>query len=264
MEKKKSVGKYILVFEPKYVNNQYAISFDVAGNASVVMTNKYTDTPCGSRAKVKKNSLSDIDRVTASTPDLRTLFEECVPKTMFSYHGNNLHKMFIGYMYNGRMRTLNCVINNPDLVAKLNLVQGSRIYDDAGISAMIKLAVDSDEFYRFIVKQKNESSTSLSGSVISMLSALKAAKREEAQYEQSQIVESLHDELTHYKEYREFFLLTGDYKYKLEADKKRLQSIREEAVAYAGNKTPFQREERIEADMEQLSFFDCVPKTLRK
>ncbi|MBQ7136717.1 MAG: hypothetical protein IJO43_01915 [Bacilli bacterium] len=264
MEKKNSVGKYILVFEPKYVNNQCAISFDVAGNASVVMTNKYTDTPCGSKAKVKKNCLSDIDRITASTPDLKTLFEECVPKTIFSYYGNNLHKMFIGYMHNGRMRTLNYVINNPELVAKLNLVQGSRIYDHAGISSMINLAVDSDEFYRFILKEKNESSTNLSSPVISMLSALKVARREEDQYEQSQIVESLHGQLTYYKEYRELFLLTGHYQDKLAADKKRLETLKTEVCTYASSQNHHQLHEVVQPNMEQLSFFDEMSKVKRK
>ena len=115
MENKKSVGRYNLIFEPSYVSYQYALTFN-GDTIDINKVNKYKDIICGSKSKVKKNSLSEIDRITTTMPDLSSFFKKYVPNDIFSYYQSNLHKIFIGYMYNDYMYSFKPVFNNPKLL----------------------------------------------------------------------------------------------------------------------------------------------------
>ena len=262
MEKKNSVGRYSLIFEPKYVTHQYAVSFDNVGNSSVVAVNKYSDTPCGTKAKVKKNSLSEIDRVTAACPDLDTFFKTHVPAGIFMYQGNNLHKMFIGYMRNNYMYNLNYIINNPELLSKLDLVSGSRIYDADGINSMIRLITTSENngFLDFIVKEKREKSTGLSSETINLAALFRNAEICGDSYiERDELRRNLEEKLGSYKEYREMFLLQMHYQDKLAAERLRLEQLRSEATSVVSPRvepTPF---EGTYTEGEQLSLFGEEP-----
>ena len=102
MENKKSVGKYMLIFEPRYDFYQYAVRFTTNGDVDVRKVRKYTDEMVEVKnGKVLKNTLADIDRVLTPLTDLRQFFDSYVSPGIFRYRGDNLHKMFIGYKYNG-------------------------------------------------------------------------------------------------------------------------------------------------------------------
>ena len=264
------MGRYSLIFEPKYVTNQYAVSFDNVGNSTITRINKYSDTPVD-KGKLKKNNLSEIDRITASCEDLSAFFKEYVPSSFFMYCGNNLHKMFIGYMYNKRMYTVPYIINNPELLEKMKFVSsdGVRVNDVAGITAYLDfIKEDTDnKFLRFILQQSKEKTTALSTSTIELIGLYKSAFSCCDYGEAGMLRRDLETRLGSYKEYREMFLLHHHYQDKLAADKKRLEELKNEAVIAASK--PKQAQPIFEGAYDtgvQLTFFDDLPpqKTISK
>lgn len=260
MEKKGSLNSYSLIFEPKYSSGQYAIRFDNVGNPIITRINKYSDTIYNGKSKIKKNSLSDIDRITASKPSLEAFFKEYVPEVLFRYHPSDLHKMFIGRMYNGYMINFKYVINNPKLLSKLDLVSGSKIYDYEGINSMIELIRSSKNngFMRFVISEKKEKKTNISNDTITLALQVRSADDcIESASDRIALKRNLEEKLTSYKEYREMFLLQSHYQDKLEADKKRLENLKTEAV-----KTVLKPQENITG--EQLTMFGFEPQKVKR
>lgn len=234
---KKSPGKYILVFEPKYAYHQFALYFTSSNDVQITRIKKFTDLDYQSNKPVKKNLLGDIDRIMTSCSDLNEFFKKYVDPNVFSYYGYNLHNMFVAYKNNGKIRTLNYSINNPQLNKKLELVEGSKFTDKTSISNLINFAVDTDEkneFLTFISERKNKFLTGLTDETYDMLIDLNSYLRANANYSDSgvlmpsiELTNKLSYKLTSYKEYRELYLLKQAYIGKLNLEKQILEKEKE-------------------------------------
>ncbi len=228
--------KYMLVFEPIYDSSQYAIHFE-EGGATVTRIKKYTDKALdvGAKGQVKKNLLVEIDKAVASMPNLEVLFQKYVNPSIFNYRRNNLHKIFIGYLYNNYMYTLDLSLNNKELLDKLGLVTNNMIHDRDGINGLINLILDNnDGFYKYIEQMHNAKKTKLSSSTFEVICKLKYFERQKIIACDTEICnefeynkEFLKASLTSYKEYRELFLLRQGYIKKLEKEREILEEKKE-------------------------------------
>lgn len=267
MEKKKNIGKYMLIFEPKYVSYQYAIRFTTNGDVDVKRIHKYTDEMLDVKGgKAKKNVLVDIDKVLTPLTDLRSFFNNYVSTGIFRYNGDNLHKMFIGYKYNGKMYSLDYSLNNVELYDKLSFVEGSTINDYYGKRKAINLILNSEDnsFLSFMNKSARERKTHLSDVTINIANQMKAASNFDSYHEFSELESDLECRLTSYKEYREMFLLRQRYLEEMENKKIILKSLKEEALSTSQQLNP----NFVPIEGKQLSLFDLdyegSPKILKK
>lgn len=261
MENKSSVGKYILMFEPKYVYYQYAVHFTPSGDVQITKVQKYSDKPYDLKEKstVKKNTLGGIDQITTAVSDLRSFFKEYVPSSIFSYYGDNLHKMFIGYKYQERMYSMNYILNDQNLSSRLEFLNGSKIYDYVGRQQMIDLIMHSsnNSFLNFVSKEKQEGNTNLSNRTFDIASRLRMSiDSMEGFPEISELSNLLDEQLTYYKDYREMYLLNKHYQDYLEEEKIRLEKIKNTATKVSENK--------VSSEYEQLSLFDMPPMKIKK
>ena len=272
MEKKNSIAKYMLVFEPLYVTYQYAVGFTNDGDVDVRRIQKYSDIPLDSKRPVKKNLLGDIDKFLTPLEDVNSFFKTYVNPDTFSYYGNNLHKMFIGYKYNGSMYTLDYVVNNKELNSRLSFVQGSKINDYLDKRKAINLILNSENntFLMFMNNSFRNKQTNLSSITVNIANRLKMASNMGSYHEYEELDMELEDRLTSYKEYREMFLLRQRYIEYLELEKEKLRVIKENTLK-GKNPTLEQPKENHFGPIytgEQLSFFDNYdgdePKTLIK
>ena len=262
---KKSPGKYILVFEPRYASTQYAVYFKSNGDTEITEIKKYSDVDYKDGKTIKKNTLKDIDSILTSYTDLEQFFKEKVDSKIFTYFGNNLHKMFIAYKSNGKIRTLNHSINNPQLNKKLDSVEGSKFTDRVSISNLINFAVDVDEknrFLTFVNEQKQQHKTCLTDDVCSMLIELRRYKiAKETGYDSGilfsslELTDRLTEKLTSYKEYRELYLLKQSYMEKLKSEKQMLEQSKQKLTTPKSN--PFEMNRNL-PDYEQLNIFGEV------
>lgn len=273
MEKKNSIAKYMLIFEPIYVTHQYAVSFTNDGDVDVRRIQKYSDIPLDSKKPVKKNLLGDIDKFLTPLEDLSSFFKTYVNPNIFSYYGNNLHKMFIGYKYNGSMYTLNYVVNNSELNSRLSFVEGSKINDYLGKRKAINLILNSenDTFLMFMNNSFRNRQTNLSSVTVNIANQMKMASSMGSYHEYEELEMELEDRLTSYKEYREMFLLRQRYIEFLDEEKEKLKVIKEKTLKEEAKKEVVQPKEGFFGPVytgEQLSFFDGyngdTPKSLIK
>ena len=259
MEKKSSVGKYILICEPKYVYHQLAIQYKPNGSTEITKIKKYTDIVHGVQGekKIKKNTLSDIDRITTSCYDLYDFFDKHVDSKIYSPYRDGLHKIFIGYMRNGSMKTLNCVFNDDKLNAKQTFVDGNKIYDYIEIEQCMDLIKDPDSsFTSFMIDSYNRRETGISKDTINLTTKFRYLAKVLTNHCDSGVLESyqyaekeLLEKLISYKEYREMFLLRGRYIQKLEQDKRELE-IAKQTIMSSGFFQPVNEE-----IYEQLTLF---------
>lgn len=271
---KKSPGKYVLVFEPKYAYHQFAVYFSSDNRVQITKIKKFTDLSFDKEKTVKKNLLGDIDKKMTSCSDLNEFFKKYIDPSVFSYYGYNLHNMFIAYKSNGKLRTLNYSVNNSKLNTKLNFVEGSKFTDRASISNLINFAVDTDEknrFLTFINEQKQQHKTGLTDDVCSMLIELRRYKiAKENGYDigllfsSLELTDALTEKLTSYKEYRELYLLRQAYIEKLNLEKEMLERAKAKITTPKNN--PFTMNEKL-PEFDQLNLFgEVVPyqKTRKK
>ena len=271
MDNRSSVGKYVLMFEPKNCYYQYAVSF-TDNDVEVTRVNKYSLVPYGAKSsgKIKKNLLGDIDKILTPLTSTEEFFSKYINSSMFKYQGYNLHKMFIGYQKNQYMYCLKCEVNNPLLSEKLTLVSGSKIKDSFGRSEMINLLSDPDgRFLNFVKDTKTEyrrrGYACVTDDTIEIASNLRRFRNVRENGEESIEIDDycnyyekrLDERLNSYKEYREMFLLKNRYLDYLQKEKDELKKLREVALEK-------EREERRKrgfimndvAPYEQLSLFD--------
>lgn len=255
MENKKSVGKYMLIFEPRYDFYQYAVRFTTNGDVDVRKVRKYTDEMVEVKnGKVLKNTLADIDRVLTPLTDLRQFFDSYVSPGIFRYRGDNLHKMFIGYKYNGTMYSLDYSINNKELHSKLDFVDGATINDYYGKRKAISLILNSENnsFLMFMNRAARERKTHLTDLTINIANQLRAAYNSDSYHEYGELESDFERRLTSYKEYREMFLLRQRYIEEMETKKAELNNLKEQAIATS----QLQNSSFVPYVGEQLSFFD--------
>ena len=81
---KKSPGKYILVFEPRYASTQYAVYFKSNGDTEITEIKKYSDVDYKDGKTIKKNTLKDIDSILTSYTDLEQFFKDLNLPVRFS------------------------------------------------------------------------------------------------------------------------------------------------------------------------------------
>lgn len=232
----KSLGKYVLVFEPKYAYHQFAVYFTPSNDVRITKIKKFTDLSFDGDKPVKKNLLGDIDRIMTPCGNLDEFFSKYVDPSVFSYYGYNLHNMFIAYKNNGKIRTLDYSINNPQLNTKLDLVSGSKFTDKTAISNLIDFAIDTDEknkFLTFISECKVKFATGLTNETYTMLVDLRNCKMASRNYADSGLLnpsielnDRLIEKLTSYKEYRELYLLKQAYIEKLNIEKQMLEEAK--------------------------------------
>lgn len=262
---KKSPGKYILVFEPKYAYHQFAVYFN-DDQVQITQIKKFTDLSFEKEKPVKKNLLGDIDKKMTSCSDLNEFFKKYINPSVFSYYGYNLHNMFIAYKSNGKLHTLNYSINNPQLNAKLDFVKGSKFTDISAIRSLIDFAVDPSEnnkFLTFVSECKDKYQTGLTNETNTMLHELRGCKKAKENYSDSgalrssiYLTDALIDKLTSYKEYRELYLLKQSYQEKLNMEKRAFKGIKEALLL---KEKTFSDTKNI-PEYEQLTLFgEAVP-----
>lgn len=258
MEKKSSVGKYALVFEPKHVYHQYAVYFTPNGGVQTTKVEKYS-FKCyapNDKSKVKKNTLGEIDKITTSFNNLNDFFATYIDPKIFNYRGDNLHKMFIAYKYNEKMYTLDYILNNPELFKRLQLLDGSKINDSNGRKEFAELILsdENNSFLRFVNKAKYRNETNLSTGTIDIANRLRLARDHESGFtEYNSLWNDFNERLMSYKEYREMFLLRQRYLDYLEEEKLKLQNAKEALISSGQNRLVF--DVNI-PEYEQLSLFD--------
>lgn len=261
---KKSVGKYVLVFEPKYAYHQFAVYFN-NNEVDVTAIKKYTDLPLkGQKGVVKKNTLADIDRILTPLEDEKEFFDKYVDPSIFRFSYGSLHKMFIAYKQNQQIYTLNCEFDNKSLNKKLDLVTGSKINDFNGISQLINFATDTSEqnrFLQFAEKSRQDHKTGISTQTLTLLNRMKIFKKMaqtdqftgfECLEEQTYLDEILTRNLTGYKEYRELFLLRSAYGDAIEKEKIKLECMKQEIISKSNKRAAQEQPE----EYVQLSLFD--------
>lgn len=262
---KKSPGKYVLVFEPKYAYCQYAVYFTPNNDVQITKIKRFTDLDYTNDKPVKKNLLGDIDRITSPCSDLKQFFDTYIDPRIFSYYGYNLHNMFIAYKNNGTIRTLDYSINNSKLNTKLNSVDGNKFTNKDEIIELIDFAVNTDQnntFLDFVGERKNKYKTGLTYDTYSKLEELRRYKKVlEEQYDTGVLVptcelnEMLIEKLSSYKEYRELFLLKQAYK-----ENKKTEVVNKELPPQIPSL--FLPDENLE--YEQLNLFGEVVKPYQK
>lgn len=266
MDPKKSVGKYAFIFEPAYAYHQFAVYFKEDGDVEVFKIQKYSDRLYGDRgknpSKIKKNTLGEIDKVTASFLDAESFFNMYIAPSIFKFDGYNLHRMFIGYKFQERMYTLDCILDNPSLLKSLDFLRGSKIHDLKEKQAMINLIATSknNAFLKFIGQKKKEKKTNLSDKTFEIAGRYRSSLDiMEEGYDRIEISNLLDERLTSYKDFREMFLLKQGYLESVLHQKEELQQMKSSLVTpkRTVTRTPF-----IEG--EQLSLFDDIPKVMRK
>ena len=266
---KKSMGKYMLVFEPKYVTYQYAVYFTEDGSVQVRKINKYSDTYYDSKSgkKVKKNLLGDIDRVMAPLENVSDFFDQYIDHDIFRYSGNNLHKMFIGYKQNERMRSLDYVVNNREIFNQLEFVEGSKITDQTRIGSLISLMADKESsFVNFINQSDRDKACNISTSTLNLINRFKYCSNmlnhdcgeSELFEEYNYFYDTLKERLTSYREFREVFLLKQKYIDDLERQKEDLKNARDMLSSNMQTNNPFSQQV-VQQECEQLSLFDLLP-----
>lgn len=266
MDPKKSVGKYAFIFEPAYAYHQFAVYFREDGDVEVFKIQKYSDRLYGARgknpSKIKKNTLGEIDKVTASFLDAESFFNMYIDPSIFKFDGYNLHRMFIGYKFQERMYTLDCILDNPALLKSLDFLRGSKIYDTKEKQAMVDLIATSKDnsFLEFVKQRKAEKKTNLSDKTFEIAVRYRSSlDTMEGGYDRIEISNLLEERLTSYKDFREMFLLKQSYLESLLQQKEQLQQVKKTLVV---PKSPVARTPFIEG--EQLSLFDDIPKVMRK
>lgn len=237
---KKSVGKYILVFEPKYENYQFAVYFNNDKDVTITKINKYTDIPFESKGNkpVKKNLLTDIDSKTTACSSLQQFFDKYVDPDIFKYYGDNLHKIFIAYKSDKKQRKLPCIINDEKLNRKNKLVSGSRIDDSSEITSMIDLLGEPEsKFISFVEEEKNNDRARVSSNIIKLSNELRTSQHTFKYQPASSLSisikdtrDSLRENLESYKEYREMFRLKDLYEKKLQGEKEKLQQLKQKVI----------------------------------
>lgn len=267
MEKRNNIGKYMLVFEPKYVYHQYAIYFTGNGDVDITKVKKYSFEPYDEIKRTpKKNLLGDIDKITASCNNLSNFFSSYVDPKIFNYRYHNLHRMFIGYAFNRKMYTLDYVLNNPELVSKLDLLNGSKIDDYSGRSKMLELIRDSNNnsFLSFIIDKKAKQETNLSSDTLNVAIRYRMCHDNADGFsETSELFGLLDEKLTYYKEYREMFLLKQQYLDSILIRKDELKQLKSQVVASSVNRSS--KKDKDLKEKEQLSLFDMEhPKVISK
>jgi len=267
MEKKSSAGKYVLIFEPEYVFHQYAIYFTPSGDAKITKIKKYSDKAYDNeRRTIKKNTLADIDKVTASFTDLDSFFKTYVSPEIFKYNGFNLHKMFVGYMRNNRMHTIDYSINNPKLLNKLPSVDGNKMVDSVLINSMVNfiLTSENNRFLGFVTQEKKERRTGLSSDTIEIAKLLRnSVNNMDGVSEIDELQRNLKNKLTSYKEYREMYLLKQRYQIRLKEEKEKMVELKQEIKTIPQLKKDRKNLFRFDVEPEsasQISFYDPVYK----
>lgn len=258
---KKSVGRYFLVFEPKYESHQFAVYFDEEDKAHVKKIRKYTDLPFNEKTKVKKNTLGQIDKITTNLANENEFFEKYIDKEVFNPRLDNLHKMFIGYVRNDRVYSLGCVFGNNSLSSKQKYVSGNNISDFSGIGDMVKLVLDDKDkkFLKFMNKSKKEHETNLSGDTVDCINELKVCHDLHMNSDKNTLDTELRRKLTSYKEYREMHLLISRYQGYLASLKQELMQDKEILLAKSNELKKEEQKNEVEITgkrAKQLTFID--------
>ncbi len=229
--KKEVSKKYMLIFEPNYESSQYIIHFN-GDKQETIRIKKYTDIAQDKGVIVKKNLLSDIDRIVAPSTSLFDLFDKYVDKKIFAYSGYNLHKIFIGYMYNNYMNSLNIYYNNQELSSDLANVEQDKVNNYEMINKMMELILSNEEFYSFIKNSSFNKTSKLSNYTLELINKLKFCQRSldsigymgdsELNNELEYLKRSLMNKLCYYRDYREMFVLKQ--KYEINSKNKEIKS----------------------------------------
>lgn len=270
---KNSVGRYILIFEPKYAYHQFAVRFDADNSIEVTKIKKYSDEYYGNSKKtVKKNLLGDIDMITTSMT-CEEFFKKYIDPSIFNYNMEGIHKMFIGYKDAGRMKSLKVEFNNPKLYEKSQLIEGSKIKDGEAISYMVDLLTDPDsKFLRYVYDRQTELKekyfSSVSDAVIQNARDLRRCRKlmniggeaglmSDYMYLESQLKEKL----SSYKEFRALYLFKNKYIYALKEEKEKLEHAKEKVETISKKTdTPWAlcSKEELPPMGEQLTLFDIT------
>lgn len=264
---KKSVGNYFLVFEPKYVNYQYSVYFLPSGETVICKIDKYTDVLYGTGKKVKKNTLSDIDRILTGLSNEKEFFDKYIDSSIFCYNRDNLHKIFIGKMRKiadkKYMKCYECIFDLKEMNDKLKFIVGSSVRNEKIIRdkyELISLLTDrNSNFLRFAINVKNDKKirylSSVSTNILEIASELQRCNRDISEgrisgtFDDVNVLKSKLDEkLTSYKEYRELFLIRKLYLMSLDNKKEQLLELKSKVL-----KGDFKKE--VYPVYEQISMF---------
>ena len=270
---KNSVGRYVLIFEPKYAYHQIAVRFHKNDLADIIKIKKYSDEVLENGNKtIKKNLLGDIDRITSSMTR-EEFFDKYIDPKLFNHRSSDVHRMFIGYKDAGRIKCLQVEFNNPKLYKKSKLIDGSKIKDRDCIDQIVKLLIDPEsQFLRYVYEQqsslRNQYFSSVSDKVLENAKNLRRRKKMMDNDGEDDLISDfvylenqLKEKLTSYKEFRALYLFRNQYIYAKEEERKKLEETKQQLETIS-KKTKdsyylYNLEELVPMG-EQLSLYDSV------